>query len=72
MLMPMMHSEDIGIQDRSIPLFAEHTNPLTHEYAVKHRDIVARFGRFPHRNTILGRPSSDEEREFLTQPGSSF
>ena len=72
MLMPMMHSEDIGIQDRSIPLFEEHTNPLTLEYAIKHRDIVARFGRFPHRNAILGRPSSDEEVEFLTQPGSSF
>ena len=37
MLMPMMHSEDLGIQDRSIPLFEQHTNPLTHEYAVKHR-----------------------------------
>ena len=56
MLMPMMHSEDLGIQDRSIPLFKQHTNPLTHEYAVKHRDIVARFGRFPHRNAILKRP----------------
>jgi uncharacterized protein (DUF924 family) len=37
-----------------------------------HRDIIARFGRFPHRNAILGRPSSPEEIEFLTQPGSSF
>jgi len=72
MLMPMMHSEDLGIQDRSIPLFEKHTNPLTHEYAIKHRDIVARFGRFPHRNTILGRPSSEEELAFLTAPGSSF
>ena len=72
MLMPMMHSEDLGIQDRSIPLFETHTNPLTHEYAIRHRDIVARFGRFPHRNAILGRPSSTEEQEFLTQPGSSF
>ena len=72
MLMPMMHSEDIGIQDRSLHLFESLTNPRTHEYAVKHRDIVARFDRFPHRNAILGRPSSDEEREFLTQPGSSF
>ena len=72
MLMPMMHSEDIGIQDRSLPLFESLTNPRTHEYAVKHRDIVARFGRFPHRNAILGRPSTDEEAEFLTQPGSSF
>ena len=72
MLMPMMHCEELEIQDRSIPLFEEHTNPMTHEYAIRHRDIIARFGRFPHRNAILGRPSSDEELEFLTQPGSSF
>jgi len=72
MLMPMMHSEDLEIQDLSLPLFKEHTNPQTHEYAIRHRDIVARFGRFPHRNAILGRPSSDEELAFLTQPGSSF
>jgi len=72
MLMPMMHSEDIEIQEQSIPLFETHTNPMTHDYAIRHRDIVARFGRFPHRNAILGRPSSDEETEFLKEPGSSF
>ena len=72
MLMPMMHSEDLAVQERSLPLFESLTNPLTHEYAVKHRDIIARFGRFPHRNAILGRPSTDEELEFLKQPGSSF
>ena len=72
MLMPMMHSESLDIQDRSLPLFEKLTNPLTHEYAVKHRDIIARFGRFPHRNAILGRPSSADETEFLKQPGSSF
>ena len=72
MLMPMMHSEDVGIQDRSIPLFETHTNPMTHDYAIRHRDIVARFGRFPHRNAILGRPSSDEELAFLKEPGSPF
>ena len=72
MLMPMMHSEDIGIQDRSLPLFKELTGEMTYEYAVKHRDIVARFDRFPHRNAILGRPSSAEELEFLKQPDSSF
>ena len=72
MLMPMMHSEELEIQQRSIPLFEAHTNPLTHDYAIRHRDIVARFGRFPHRNAILGRPSSDEEVAFLKEPGSSF
>ena len=72
LLMPMMHSEDILIQEKSLPLFEMHTNELTHEYAVKHRDIVAKFDRFPHRNAILGRPTTQEEYEFLKQPGSSF
>ena len=72
MLMPMMHSEDLAIQDAALPLFDEHTNSLTYDYAIKHRDIIARFGRFPHRNNVLGRPSTDAEIEFLTQPGSSF
>ena len=72
MLMPMMHSEEIGIQDMSLPLFETYTSKLTHEYAIKHRDIIARFGRFPHRNAVLGRPNSSEEDHFLTQPGSSF
>ena len=72
MLMPMMHSEDIGIQDMSLPLFELYTSKSTYEYAVTHRDIIARFGRFPHRNAMLGRPSSSDEDQFLTQPGSSF
>ena len=42
------------------------------DYAERHRTIIARFGRFPHRNALLGRESTPEEREFLTQPGSSF
>lgn len=72
MLMPMMHSEELAIQDQSLPLFAAHTGAQTHEYAVKHRDIIAEFGRFPHRNKILGRPSTPAELAFLEQPGSSF
>ena len=72
MLMPMMHSEDLDIQEASLPLFKTHANKLTYEYAVAHHDIIARFGRFPHRNAILGRPSTNEERLFLKQPGSSF
>ncbi|MBL6605301.1 MAG: DUF924 domain-containing protein [Alphaproteobacteria bacterium] len=71
-LMPMMHSEDIAIQDASLPLFKEHTSERTYDYAVRHRDIVARFGRFPHRNAILGRPSTDAEITFLKEPNSSF
>ena len=72
LLMPMMHSEDLAIQDASLPLFQKYSNERTHEYAVKHRDIVARFGHFPHRSPILGRSLSAEEEEFLKQPGSSF
>ena len=72
MLMPMMHSEDISIQDMSLPLFEQYTSKSTYEYALKHRNIIARFGRFPHRNAMLGRPSSSNEDQFLTQPGSSL
>ena len=72
MLMPMMHSECLAIQDTSLSLFKSHTSKMTYDYAVAHRDIIARFGRFPHRNRILGRPSTDDEILFLKQPGSSF
>ena len=72
LLMPMMHSEDISIQEKSLPLFKQHTNKRTYEFAIKHRDIIAKFGRFPHRNLILSRPSTKEELIFINQPGSSF
>jgi uncharacterized protein (DUF924 family)/nitroreductase len=80
--MPTMHSEEIAVQDRGVELFAalvaessEELRPRIErnlKYARMHRDIVARFGRFPHRNELLGRATTDEEREFLKQPGSSF
>ena len=72
MLMQMMDSEDIAIQDQSLPLFKDFTSERIYEYAIKHRDTIQRFGRFPHRNEILGRISTEEEIEFLKQPGSSF
>lgn len=71
-LMPMMHSEDIQIQDNSLALFEKYTNEGTLKYAVMHRDIIAQFGRFPHRNWILGRESTAKEIEFLKGPNSSF
>ena len=71
-LIPMMHSEELAIQDASLPLFNQFTNTQTADYAKRHRDIIARFGRFPHRNDSLGRPSTEEEQAFLSQPGSSF
>jgi uncharacterized protein (DUF924 family) len=70
--MPFMHSESLADQDRSVALFAALGNDENSRYAVQHRDIVARFGRFPHRNALLGRTSTEEETEFLKQPGSSF
>ena len=72
LLMPMMHAEDLAIQDASLHLFEKYTNPRTHEYAILHRDIIARFGHFPHRSTMLGRALSTEEEAFLKEENSSF
>ena len=72
MLMPMMHSENLAVQDAALPLFNNYASEKDYEYAEKHREIIARFRRFPHRNVILGRKSTNEELEFLKQPGSSF
>jgi uncharacterized protein (DUF924 family) len=69
--MPFMHSEDMADQDRCVGLFASGLEQWL-PYAEAHRDIVRRFARFPHRNALLGRPSTPEELEFLKQPGSSF
>jgi uncharacterized protein (DUF924 family) len=72
-LMPFMHSEALADQERCVGWFrAAGTAPENLRFAELHRDIVARFGRFPHRNAILGRTSTDEERAFLAQPNSSF
>ena len=70
--MPFMHSESLLIQDQSVRLFENLGNQNNLDYAIKHREVIQRFGRFPHRNSILGRPSTVEETEFLKQPGSSF
>ena len=53
-------------------LFKKYTSEKDYEYAKKHHEIIARFGRFPHRNVILGRKSTNHEQVFLKQPGSSF
>jgi uncharacterized protein (DUF924 family) len=71
-LMPWMHSEDLAVQEAAIPLFERFCDPRTLDFARRHRDVIARFGRFPHRNAILGRPSSEEEQAFLRAPGSRF
>jgi uncharacterized protein (DUF924 family) len=70
--LPFEHSEDLADQDRCIALVSALGDDNYIDYAHRHRDIVARFGRFPHRNALLGRASTDEEIEFLKQPNSSF
>ena len=70
--LPFEHSEDAADQDRSVDLTAGLGNGEWDRYAVAHRDIIRRFGRFPHRNATLGRASTPEEVAFLKEPGSSF
>ena len=80
--LPLEHSESLADQQHSVALFTTLRNAAPAalrarcddylDYAVRHRDIVARFGRFPHRNATLGRASTEAESEFLRQPGSSF
>lgn len=70
--LPFEHSENLEDQERSVALFATLDDANVAKFAAAHRDIVARFGRFPHRNAALGRQSTPEETEFLKQPGSSF
>jgi len=68
--MPLMHSEDLEDQNLSVKLFSN--EPSSYEYAKMHMEIIKKFGRFPHRNKILGRKSTEEEIRFLTTPNSSF
>ena len=80
--LPFMHSEKLADQERCVALFEafrEQVDPPLRDrvtsslgFAERHRDIVRRFGRFPHRNAILERTSTESEIEFLRQPGSSF
>ncbi|WP_154222723.1 DUF924 family protein [Marinicella rhabdoformis] len=67
--MPYMHSESLLIHDEAMRLFKGLSNL---DFEIKHRDIIVKFGRYPHRNDILGRESTAEEKAFLTQPDSSF
>lgn len=72
LLMPYMHSESRRVHVEAEALFRQFAPAQNHEFELRHKAIVDRFGRYPHRNAILGRVSSDEELEFLEQPGSSF
>lgn len=81
--MPLMHAENVALQRLCAHLFAVEMSTAqsetlkkaasgNHEFAVRHQEIIERFGRFPHRNEILSRQSTAEEIEFLKEPGSSF
>ena len=66
--MPLMHSESLDDQDLSVSLFEKAGLEQNARFARHHRDLIRRFGRFPHRNAILGRSSSPEELEYLSSP----
>jgi uncharacterized protein (DUF924 family) len=70
--LPFQHAETRDDQARSIELFTALGNPNNLDFALRHQAIIARFGRFPHRNSVLGRASTAEELAFLQEPGSSF
>jgi uncharacterized protein (DUF924 family) len=85
LFMPLMHAEDLDDQELGVRIFRdlvdlsrricpENTSyyEYTLDYAVRHRDIIKRFGRFPHRNALLGRTSTSAEELFLSKPASSF
>ena len=70
--MPYMHSESRAIHGVAEPLFRERAPKDNHDFELRHKAIVDRFDRYPHRNELLGRPSTPEEVAFLGQPGSKF
>jgi uncharacterized protein (DUF924 family) len=72
LFLPYMHSESRAIHVEAERLYREFALPGNHDFELKHKIIIDRFGRFPHRNAILGRASTTEEIELLKQPGSSF
>ncbi|MEE4409290.1 MULTISPECIES: DUF924 family protein [unclassified Serratia (in: enterobacteria)] len=70
--LPFMHSESAVIHRQALALYTELNNGEQLEFELRHKAIIDRFGRYPHRNAILGRMSTPEEEEFLQQPGSGF
>ncbi len=75
--LPLEHAEDLALQDRSVALFAALAAEAPGfesalDYAERHRDVIRRFGRFPHRNAALGRTSTPDELAYLATPGSGF
>lgn len=70
--MPYMHSESLTIHEAAVCLYKKNGIESNYNFELKHKAIIERFGRYPHRNIILGRESTPDELEFLMQPDSSF
>ena len=70
--LPLMHSESKIIHEFALKIYTKNSKHASLEFEIKHKNIIDRFGRYPHRNKVLGRVSTDEEVEFLKQPGSGF
>ena len=70
--MPYMHSESPLIHEVALQLFHDNGDQGSYAYEVRHKEIIDRFGRYPHRNAALGRESTADEIEFLKLPGSGF
>lgn len=70
--MPYMHSESALIHEQAVDLYTRNGIEENLRFEIRHKEIIDRFGRYPHRNAILGRASTSEELAFLQQPGSSF
>jgi uncharacterized protein (DUF924 family) len=71
-LMPFMHSESARIHVQAERLFREHAPASNYEFELKHKAIIDRFARYPHRNAVLGRASTEDEQEFLKERGAQF
>ena len=74
MYLPFEHSENMRDQNRAVELFEamKDVDPLGYQYALRHKEVIEKFGRFPHRNKALGRENTPEEEEYLKQPGAGF
>ena len=72
LIMPYMHSESALIHEQALKLFSRPGLEFNLDFELRHKVIIDRFGRYPHRNALLGRKSTPEEEAFLKEPGSSF
>ena len=72
--LPFEHSENLEDQQRSVEFFEsmKEEDPLGYDYAIRHFKVIEKFGRFPHRNAVLGRENSADETEYLAKPGAGF